>query len=177
MRRGVKHATTRRYAYPVRVHEAADGVTVTCPDVPELITQGATRTEAVARAADALTTALSFYVDDGRPIPRPGRAGAHPVVGVSLLEAAKLALHEAILEQRISNVDLGRRLGMDERAIRRLRDLLHRSHIDTVEKALGALGRRLDVVVSKRPLHSGTGSARSHATRHGSLRAAALRVR
>ena len=72
-------SVTGRYCYPVRVHEAADGVTVTCPDVPELITEGASRDEALARAADALATALSFYIDDGRPIPRPGRPGRQAV--------------------------------------------------------------------------------------------------
>jgi antitoxin HicB len=158
---------TGRYTYPVRVHEAADGMTVTCPDVPELVTEGATRAEALTRASDALATALSFYIDDGRPIPRPSRSGRHPSVSVSLLEAAKLALHEAMLEQRISNVELGRRLGIDERAVRRLRDLLHRSHIDSVEAALYAIGSRLDVVVSTPP-------ARSRA--RGSFRAAALRI-
>ena len=50
-----------RYEYPV-VLEGDDvaGWTVTSPDVPELVTGGATRGEAVARAEDALVSALSF---------------------------------------------------------------------------------------------------------------------
>jgi antitoxin HicB len=63
------------------------------------------------------------------------------------LAAAKLALHDAMLEQGISNVELAGRLGLDEKAVRRLRDPLHRSHIDAVEAALRALGRRLVVEV------------------------------
>jgi antitoxin HicB len=149
---------------------AVDGVTITCPDVPELITEGPTRAEALAQASDGLATALSFYIDDGRPIPRPGKVGRHPIVSVTLLEAAKLALHEAMLDQRITNVELAHRLGLDERAVRRLRDLLHRSHIDSVEKALEAVGRRLDAVVSRQP------HPRDQGRRRPRLRAAALKI-
>ena len=136
-----------RYAYPVDAVEAADGVTVTCPDVPEMVTGGATRGEALERAADALITALSLYVDDGRPLPRPSAAHGRPVVSITALEATKLALHDAMLAAGISNVELGRKLGLDEKSVRRLRDPLHRSHIGAVEAALRALGKRVEVSV------------------------------
>jgi antitoxin HicB len=136
-----------RYAYPVEVEEAPDGVTVTCADVPEMVTDGKTRAEALERAADALVTALSFYVDDGRSLPRPSPARGRPVVTVTALETAKLALHDAMISAGLSNVQLGRRLGMDEKAVRRLRDPLHRSHIGAVEAALRALGKRVEVTV------------------------------
>ena len=136
-----------RYAYPVDLLEAPDGVTVTCPDIPELVTDGTTRAEALERAADALATALSFYVDDSQPIPRPSPAHDRPAVSVTALEATKLALHDAMLASGISNVELGRRLALDEKSVRRLRDPLHRSHIGTVEAALRILGRRVEVDV------------------------------
>ena len=136
-----------RYAYPIEMQEDADGVTVTSPDVPEMITCGASRAEALARAPDALVSALSFYTDEGRPLPVPSRSDAHSVA-VPALVAAKLALHEAMLEHRTTNVELGRRLGQSETLIRRLRDPVHRSHIDQVEAALRVLGLQLvaDVV-------------------------------
>ncbi len=136
-----------RYAYPIEVQEAADGVTVTCPDMPEMITDGQTRAEALERAADALVTALSIYVEDGRVIPRASPARGRPVVSVTALDAVKLALHDAMTEAGVSNVELGRRLGIDEKAVRRLRDPLHRSHIGTVETALRLLGKRIEVKV------------------------------
>lgn len=137
-----------RYAYPVEVLEEADGVTVTCPDVPEMVTGGWGDVAANLKAAeDALATALSGYVDDGRSIPAPSPAEGRPVVAVDALVAAKLALHEAMLEHGVSNVELARRLGLDEKAVRRLRDPLHRSHIGAVEAALRVLGRRLVVEV------------------------------
>lgn len=136
-----------RFAFPAEIVEAADGVTVTFPDVPEAITGGATRGEAVERAADALVTAMSCYVEAGERLPRPSPARGRTMIAVTALEAAKLALHEAMLGAAISNVELGRRLGKDERAVRRLRDPLHRSHIGEVEAALRNLGKRLELSV------------------------------
>jgi antitoxin HicB len=137
-----------RYAYPVDLEEAADGVTVTCPDVPEMVTEGDTRAEALRHAADALVSALSLYVEDGRSLPRPSAAHGRPVVTVTALEAAKLALHDAMLAAEMSNVELARRLEIDEKSVRRLRDPLHRSHIGQIEAALRVLGKRLAVEVA-----------------------------
>lgn len=136
-----------RYAYPADIQEAPDGVTVTFPDVPEAITSGTTVVEALGRASDALATGLSFYIDDLRPVPRPSAADGRPLVSVSALEAAKLALHDAMMQAGVSNVDLAARMGVDEKAVRRLRDPLRRSHITTVERALRLLGKRIEVSV------------------------------
>lgn len=136
-----------RFAYPIEINEAADGITVTFPDVPEAITDGATRAEAIERAADALVSALSFYVEEGEALPRPSPAKGRMMVSVTALEAVKLALHEAMIEAGLSKVELARRMGKDERAIRRLLDPLHRSHISEVETALRGLGKRVEVSV------------------------------
>ena len=58
-----------------------------------------------------------------------------------------MALHDAMLSAGISNVELGRQLDLDGRAVRRLRDPLHRSHIGQIEAALRLLGKRLEVRV------------------------------
>ncbi len=47
----------------------------------------------------------------------------------------------------MSNVALGRRLGISEGAVRRLLDLDHRSHISQIEAGLQALGYRLVMTV------------------------------
>ncbi|MBX9698129.1 MAG: Lrp/AsnC family transcriptional regulator [Acetobacteraceae bacterium] len=139
-----------RFAYPVEVHEEADGITVTCPDVPEMVTGGwGDRAANLEAAPDALATALSGYVEEGRRLPQPSPARGRPVVAVPVLAAAKLALHEAKLAARISNVELGRRLGIGEKEVRRLLDPLHRSHVGQVETALRALGGRLVVETGK----------------------------
>jgi len=45
------------------------GYTVTCPLLPELITEGDTVQEALTNVADALAAILEAYEDLGRPIP------------------------------------------------------------------------------------------------------------
>jgi antitoxin HicB len=121
-------------------------ITVTFDDLPGA-TFGATEVEALARAEDLPETALSFYTDDGRPVPRPMPAKGRPIVIARPLVAAKMALHDAMLAAGVSNVEPGRRLGLDEKSVRRLRDPLHRSHIGQVGSALRLLGKRLEVRV------------------------------
>jgi antitoxin HicB len=137
-----------RYAYPFNMETEPDGgLTVTFADVPEAVTWGDTVGEARERAEDALVTALSFYTDDGKPLPAASAPDGRPIAIVPPLVAAKLALHDAMLAAGLSNVELGRRLDLDEKAVRRLRDPLHRSHIGQVEAALRQLGKRLEVRV------------------------------
>jgi antitoxin HicB len=138
-----------RYAYPAAVLEEPDGVTVSFPDVPGAITCGDTREEALERGQDALISVLSVYVEENRPLPRPSPARGRPLIPVAALDAAKLALHDAMLAAHMSNVELGRRLGLDEKQVRRLRDPLHQSHIGKVEAALRILGKRLEVEVKE----------------------------
>jgi antitoxin HicB len=137
-----------RYAYPATLEPEPDGsaITVTFEGLPGA-TWGATEGEALARAEDLLVSVLSFFVEDGLPLPKVPPARGRPMVAVPALEAAKLALHEAMLAAGVSNVELARRLGVDEKAVRRLRDPLHRSHIGAVEAALRQLGKRLEVTV------------------------------
>lgn len=73
--------------------------------------------------------------------------GVRPAGRLPPLVAAKLALYEAMRAQRITRTELARRLGLQENAVRRLLDLDHRSHIDQVDRALAALGKRLEVRV------------------------------
>lgn len=138
-----------RYAYPAILEPQPEGgYTVTFADLPGA-TEGDTDAEAMANAADALITALSGYVEEGKLLPRPSAARGRPLVTVTALEAAKLALHDAMVAAKVSNVALARQLGVSEMAVRRLRDPLHRSHIGSVEAALQMLGQRLIVEVAR----------------------------
>lgn len=58
--------------YPARFEPAEEGgFVVTFRDIPEAITQGDNKEEAVEMARDALQTAIAFYLEDKRPIPLP----------------------------------------------------------------------------------------------------------
>jgi antitoxin HicB len=137
-----------RYEYPVDLTQEADGVSVLFDGLPGA-TWGADEAAALVRAADALITVLSGFVDDGKPVPTPAPARGRKMVALGVLETGKIALHNAMLAAGVTNMELARRLQTDEKAIRRLRDPLHRSHIGQVEAALSELGHRLSVDVRK----------------------------
>ena len=62
--------------------------------------------------------------------------------------AAKLALYSAMRTQRITKVEPPGRLGVSQSALRNLTNPDHRSHVNQVQKALRAVGRRLKVEVT-----------------------------
>jgi len=133
-------------AFPYRFEPEESGVLVQFIDVPEAHTVGATEADASEHALDCLIAALGGYIKLGRAIPRPSPTRDHAVT-LPPLVAAKLALYEAMRAQRITRTELARRLGLQENGVRRLLDLDHRSHIDQVDRALAALGKRLSVRV------------------------------
>lgn len=135
-----------RYTYPCVLTPDAGGVSVCFPDVPEALTCGESRTDAVAMAQDALATALAVYVQKRWNIPVPSTAvSGQKLVAVPPVVAAKLALYTAMRAQDITNVALAARLGLSEAAVRKLVNPDHRSHIGQVERALRAVGRALVV--------------------------------
>ena len=138
------------YAYPCDLTPVDDGSLVaTFPDVPEAITGGASRSEALALAEDALATALAGYVHEKWDIPSPSEAVAgHELVAVPAVIAAKLALYSAMRAQRITKVELASRLGISESAVRKLANPDHRSHVGQVQRALRAVGRTIKVEVT-----------------------------
>lgn len=136
-------------AYPFELAPDDARFAVRFPDVPEAHTFGDTEADAEASAVDCLVAALSFYVEDGQPLPRPSavQRGQRLAV-VPPLVAAKLALHEAMVVDGVTQAALAGRLGVDRKIVRRLLDLDHRSHINEVERALRLLGRRLVVSIA-----------------------------
>jgi antitoxin HicB len=136
-----------RYIFPVTVKQDKDGRwLVTFPDVPEALTDGVDKNEALREAANALGVALAGYVHEQREIPAPSQfhAGQQSVC-VPPLVAAKLALYQTMNEQSVTNVKLAHRLGVSEAAVRRLVNPDHSSKIEKVEAALLALGKHLIV--------------------------------
>jgi antitoxin HicB len=135
-----------RFPYAFEPEESG-GVLLQFVDVPEAHTSAATEAAAGDQALDCLVAALGGYIKLGREIPRPSPARERPVVNLPPLVAAKLALYEAMRAQGVTRSELARRLGLQENAVRRLLDLDHRSHIDQIDRALAALGQRLEVRV------------------------------
>jgi antitoxin HicB len=100
-------------------------------------------------AVDALESALSFYVDDRKPLPVPSKPKrGQKTVRPSALECAKLGVYQAMTEQGIRKSELARRLGWHMPQVDRLFDLKHASRLDQIEAAARALGRQVEVSVT-----------------------------
>ena len=138
------------FIYPVNLTPDKDdgGYVVKFIDLPEAITQGETVNDALLEATDCLEEAIANRIAMGLPIPNPSSAKSEQyIVPLPALMAAKAALYMAIQEIGISKVDLAKRLGCDEKEVRRLLDPHHSSKIPRIESALHAVGKNLIVSV------------------------------
>lgn len=141
----------RAYAYRAKFERGArGGIVVSFPDVPEAITQGRDVEDARDMAEEALGLALLTYLQREKPLPRPrakGRSLVEVVVAPDV--AAKLAVLEAFRDSGVSKADLARRIGKDEKEIRRILDPKHPTKLPALTAALRALGKRLVVGVAE----------------------------
>jgi antitoxin HicB len=134
-----------QFTYPARLKKDKAGFyLVTFPDFPEAATDGETMEESLHNAADALEEAIAGRINRGDTVPRPGPVKTRQRrVPVPAQIAVKAALYMAVKDTGIKNTELARRLGADEKEVRRLLDPHHRSKLPRLEAALEALGKKL----------------------------------
>ena len=130
--------------YPVTLTPDSGGYVVSFPDVPEALTQGDTREEALTSALDALVTAFEFYFEDNERVPEPGDVTGD-FVEVPASVTAKIILLNSYIGSGLTQVELANRMGIKKQEVTRLFDLKHSTKIDTIQKALSALGRQLEI--------------------------------
>lgn len=134
-----------RFEYPVLLKAAEEGgFIVTCRDLPPLITQGESKADALAQAADAMDEVFATYMLEGLTFPAPsktrrGEYSIAPPAGTM----AKAALYMAMSEAGITKVQLARQLGIDEKEVRRLLDPHYASKLPRIAQAIRLLGKRL----------------------------------
>ena len=140
-----------RYAYPARLRKSPDSILVSFRDLPEAVTFGLDREEALTSAVDCLDVALLFRLKEEEPVPEPSKPKrGEVIVPASPQVAAKVAFALAFKDSSLTRVALAKRLGWAESEIRRLLDPNHATKLDRIDVALRALGRRL--VVGDAPL-------------------------
>lgn len=140
------------FVYPAKFERGQKpGVLViTFRDIPEAITQGKGDKDALWQAADCLEEAIAGRIADGREIPKASRVGPRErLIPVPAPMAAKAALYLAMQEAGIPNVELARKLGCDEKEVRRMLDPRHPTKLPRIEDALGVLGKRLVISVEE----------------------------
>jgi antitoxin HicB len=135
--------------YPVILIPDDNGtILVTCPDLPEVTTFGEDREDALQRAADAVEEALAARIAHREEIPAASPARGRPRVVLPLLTVAKVELYLTARAQGVTKAALGRRLDLHGPQVDRLFDVRHSSKIEQIDRALRAMGKRLEVRVS-----------------------------
>lgn len=138
---------TIRYAYPIDIVEEEDGMTILFPDLPEAITGGVSRDEALARAADCLEEAVAGRMVRKEDLPKPSPVRGRATVTPGAVLAAKAALYEALRDANLTNTSLATRLGVQESEVRRILNPRHATKIGRLEAALAVLGKRLVIEI------------------------------
>ncbi len=132
-------------SYPVSFTHDEDGsVIAEFPDVPEAMTVGSDKANAIEWAQDALIVALTGYIEDRRDIPPPSKAKkGQDSVHLPPQIAMKLVIYQAMRDQRTTQAALGKCLGVDGRQVRRILDLDCNSTLAQLNSALKCLGKVL----------------------------------
>ena len=136
-------------AYPITFEDDDGTVLATSADFPELTTFGDDREEAIARAVHALEEAIAARIHDRRDIPPPSQGETYAILPT--LTSVKVMLYRGMRDQGVGKAELARRLGWHMPQVDRVLDVQHRSRLDQMDAALGAIGRQLHVTAAVSP--------------------------
>lgn len=140
------------YTYPARLEaDEAGRLVVHFRDLPEALTDGADRAEALKEASDCLSEALAGRISRDEPIPMPSaaRRGEHAVAPDPTI-ALKSALHAVLREEGLKVADLARLLGVEYRLAARLASPRYASKMTSLQEALAALGYDIGIDIRSR---------------------------
>jgi antitoxin HicB len=127
--------------YTANIVKGEDGIlTVSFPDFPETLTDGASLEEALHNAAEALTLTLEGLIDEGANIPRPKNRGKHLIAPAARVQSA-LLLRFNRGKRKLSEV--ARTLGTSWASAQKLENPRHSPTLKQLEKAAAAMGKRL----------------------------------
>jgi antitoxin HicB len=134
-----------RFQYPVKLAASEEGgYVVTCRDLPQLITQGDDKKDALEQAVDAMDEVFAAYMIEGIHFPEPSKANRREhLVSPPAETMAKAALYVAMRQAGISKTQLAKQLGVDEKEVRRLLDPHYGSKLPRIAQAINLLGQRL----------------------------------
>jgi antitoxin HicB len=142
--------TIKRFSFPATLTpDTIDGgYVVTFRDIPEAITQGDTEQEALIEATDCLEEAIAAKIDEKLDIPQPSQPkSGEQIVVVPIQTALKATLYLSMQESAMTKVELAKLIGVDEKEVRRILDPRHSTKLITIERALQALGKKIELQV------------------------------
>ena len=137
-----------QFRYPAQFQPDRSGaIVVSFRDLPECLTSGADEAEALKEAGDALEEAIAGRIDDAESVPVPSRVRAgERLIAVPPDMAAKAAFVLAFRASGLSRLAVARRLGVNEKVVRRWLDPRHHTAATRLHRALRAFGQELIVV-------------------------------
>lgn len=139
----------KTYDYAFQFTKEEDSWIITCRDLPEAISQANTGEDRIEIAQGCLQAALESRIRDNEPLPiasnpRRGEVTIAPPAAT----AAKAALYDAMRAAGVSNVELARKLGIDEKEVRRMLDMGHGTKLPRIAEAIKVLGHHLHIALA-----------------------------
>jgi antitoxin HicB len=136
----------KTYDYAFKFSSEGDGWVITCRDLPEAISQADDHEDRIAVAEGCLQAALESRIRDNEILPVASKLHRGEVlVSPPASTAAKAALYDAMRDAGISKMELARKLGIDEKEVRRMLDAGHGTKLPRLAEAVEALGRHLHI--------------------------------
>lgn len=137
------------YLYPATVESNNEGGFIAkFRDVPEAITEAWDLEELKNNARDALISAIDFYIEDRKAFPvGPTVKSGEIAIELPASVVAKVLLLNTMVQANVRPIDLARKMKVKPQEVTRLTDIRHATKIDTIQKALRALGKELVITL------------------------------
>lgn len=134
------------WIYGVRIDEEDGDFVVTVRDLPEVVTSGDSREEALELAKDAIEVVIAKRIEHERELPPPSQVRrAEQAVALAPHLAAKASVYALWKKAGISKRELARRIGRQETEARRILDPRFGTKLEQLGEAAEALGGKLVV--------------------------------
>lgn len=137
-----------QYVYPMVVGQEEGQFTMSFPLFEESHSWTPDEDQVYEMGLDCILVTIDRRIRDKEDIPKPRRV-KRGEVGVSLpaVVATKVALYQAMRDQKVSNVELAKRLDVTELIVRRMLEIFRSTKMEKLEKALAELGKKVAVDV------------------------------
>ena len=137
------------YLYPATVESNNEGGFIAkFRDVPEAITEAWDLEELKNNARDALISAIDFYIEDRKAFPVGSTVKSGEIASeLPASVVAKVLLLNTMVQANVRPIDLARKMKVKPQEVTRLTDIRHATKIDTIQKALRALGKELVITL------------------------------
>lgn len=133
------------FSYAFTIKRDGRGYLVNFLDVPEALTAGDTKKEAVKMAKEALLTALEGYIEQNKSVPLPITKAKkdQPVIEVPTVLQMQILIWNKMKARNISKSELARKANMKESMVRRLLRPRQNPTMKSLTDMASGLGSRL----------------------------------